>query len=80
MVAINIQQFTKDIEKKIIVHGAIVASPSNRAITETKDYTRFVPPTTIPVTQFNEMNLAPVPNMFIEQINPIEPKGNFNKN
>ncbi|KAM3964379.1 uncharacterized protein ACR2FA_001354 [Aphomia sociella] len=76
IIAINIQPVTKSGEK-IIVGGAMVPPPKTSISVGTdmsREYTRFVPPTTVPVSRLEgEMFIAPVSPVVLEKL-PILPK------
>ncbi|XP_059047108.1 uncharacterized protein LOC131842553 isoform X2 [Achroia grisella] len=64
IIAINIQPVTKSVEK-IIIGGAMLPPPTTSlpiVVETSRDYTRFVPPTTLPVSRVDgEVFLAPAP-------------------
>lgn len=81
VVAINIQPFMKGGEK-IIIGGVMVPKPSTTATPVpdiTKDYTRFVLPTTVATRADGELYLAPIaqPIPDINKLIPIPPHGKF---
>lgn len=79
IVAVNIQPVTKSGEKIII--GGVIVPPATTLPPppdQPRDYTRFVPPTTVPVTRVDEdLYLAPAPlhSHLDKIIPPIKPKG-----
>ncbi|KAL0841254.1 hypothetical protein ABMA28_014980 [Loxostege sticticalis] len=78
IVAVNIQPVTKGGEK-IIIGGVVVppVPPSHALPDLPRDYTRFVPPTTVPITRLDEeLYLAPAtPPRALDMLPPIRPKG-----
>lgn len=84
IVAVNIQPVTKGVEK-IIIGGAMVTIPITKpsSTVETmdavKDYTRFVPPTTVATRVKGDFYLAPAhpeqPHIRTDNFIPIVPKG-----
>lgn len=78
IVAVNIQPVTKGGEK-IIVGGVIVppVTSSHQLPDISRDYTRFVPPTTVPITRLDEgLYLAQAtPPRALDKLPPIRPKG-----
>lgn len=80
IVAVNIQPVTKGGEK-IIIGGVVVppVPPSHALPDLPRDYTRFVPPTTVPITRLDEeLYLAPAtPPRALDMLPPIRPKGMF---
>ncbi|XP_028171807.1 uncharacterized protein LOC135074552 [Ostrinia nubilalis] len=78
IVAVNIQPVTKGSEKIIV--GGVIVPPATTPSTLSdlaRDYTRFVPPTTVPITRLDEeLFLAPatLPRT-LDQLPPIKPKG-----
>ncbi|CAH2106397.1 unnamed protein product [Euphydryas editha] len=73
--AINIQPLT-GVQEKIIISGAVVPSPTTElTFDNSKDYTRFVPPTTLSITQVDEnIVLAPIKSLS-NVMPPVRPKG-----
>ncbi|XP_075973574.1 uncharacterized protein LOC142974888 [Anticarsia gemmatalis] len=80
IVAINIMPLTEDGDR-IIIGGVSIPSPTTLMSTtvETRDYTRFVPPTTTP-SPIEERYIAPVSHGGIATPNSVlrslEPRGN----
>lgn len=79
IVAVNIQPVTKGGEK-IIIGGAKVPPPTPSPTTTEalKDYTRFVPPTTVPVPRIEGdiiLASAPHPTTVNPIMPPMHPKG-----
>lgn len=77
IVAVNIQPVTK-VGEKIIVGGVVVPpiTTSKPTSDSSREYTRFVPPTTVTITRVDEeLYLAPVPIPRPVDIAPIKPKG-----
>ncbi|XP_064071895.1 uncharacterized protein LOC113395125 [Vanessa tameamea] len=73
--AVNIQPLTKA-QEKIIIGGAVVPSPTTEfTLDPSKEYTRFIPPTTLSVTKIDgSIILAPI-KPYSKVIPPIRPKG-----
>lgn len=79
VIAINMQPPKKGGEK-IIIGGVMVPKPTTMTSLPTnipKDYTRFVPPTTVVTRTDGALVIPPqsIPN--IKQVVPIQPRGKF---
>lgn len=77
MIAVNIKPLVKGGEK-IIIGGVMVPKPTTTTpLTDiTKDYTRFIPPTTVVTSADGDLYLAPVPTRISDKNNimPIQPR------
>lgn len=72
--AVNIQPITKA-QEKIIVRGAQVSTKESSYDKMMKEYTRFVPPTTLAVTRIDgNIILAPVTTL-MDDLPPVRPFG-----
>ncbi|CAH0579268.1 unnamed protein product [Chrysodeixis includens] len=80
IVAVNIQPVTK-LGEKIIIGGAKVPPPTSAATTTEalKDYTRFIPPTTLSITRTEGEVLGAVshPTVLTAIMPPMHPKGSY---
>ncbi|CAK1547195.1 unnamed protein product [Leptosia nina] len=72
VVAVNIRPNLKDNEKIIIGGATLISTTAPITPPLSDDYTRFVPPTTLPVTRYDDMILAPATTA--GKIPPIKPK------
>lgn len=71
IVAVNIKPYRKG-EEKIIVGAALISTPVSITTPLSDEYTRFVPPTTLSLTRYEGMVIAPATTAAI--IQPLRPK------